>query len=55
MSERVYDVRYQHVDDGQDYVHDFGPGVELEALEDGSVELHHRDGHPLWETFEVEE
>ncbi len=51
----VYDVRYQHADDGLDYVHDFGPGVELLLLEDGDAHLSHVEGLPIWEEFEVEE
>ena len=54
IGDDVYDVRYQHADDGLDYVHDFGPNVELEALPDGSVLLSHRDGLPLWDDFEME-
>lgn len=49
----VYDLTYRHGDDEQDYVHEFGPDVELEALPDGSVLLSHRDGKPLWQEFEV--
>lgn len=48
----VYDVRYRHADDDHDYVHTFGPDVELAALPDGSVLLSHRDGLPLWDEFE---
>lgn len=55
MSRRVYDVRYRHLEDGEDYVHDFGPDVELEALDDGTVLLSHSEGLPLWADFEVAE
>lgn len=53
MSERVWSLAYRHTDDGQDYIHEFGPGVEMEALEDGSVLVRHRRGRPLWRDFEV--
>lgn len=52
---RVWDLRYRHAEDGLDYVHDFGPGVELEALDDGSVILRHAGGLPLWDDFELVE
>ena len=55
IGDEVYDVRYRHSDDGEDYVHEFGPGVELEGLDDGDVVLHQRDGLPIWEDFELEE
>lgn len=51
---RVYDITYRHDDDGLDYIHEFGPSVALEALDDGSVRLYHVDGRPLWADFEVE-
>lgn len=51
----VYDIRYQHADDGENYVHDFGPGVELEALDDGEIHLSHRDGLALWQEFDMED
>lgn len=53
FGEEVYDLRYRHADDGLDYVHDFGPGVELEGLDDGTVRLSHRADLPLWEEFDV--
>lgn len=53
FGEEVYDVRYRHLEDGLNYIHEFGPGVELEALPDGSVRLYHARGLPLWEDFDV--
>lgn len=41
MSERVYALEYQHEEDGENYRHDFGPGVEMWALDDGTVLLRH--------------
>ena len=51
----VHDLTYRHEDDGEDYIHEFGPDVELEGLSDGSVLLTHAEGSPLWADFEVEE
>lgn len=53
MSRRVLRLEYRHVEDpdGPDVVrvHDFGPGVEMWALEDGTVLLRHRDPEtPVW-------
>lgn len=46
----VYAIWYRHTDDGRNYVHEFDPGVELEALPDGSVLLSHPTRR-LWEEF----
>ena len=51
----VHDLTYRHHDDDQDYIHEFGPDVQLEAQDDGTVLLSHADGRPLWGEFEVEE
>jgi len=51
----VYDVRYRHADDGLDYVHDFGPGVEISVVDGGDVHLAHREGLPLWADFVMED
>lgn len=53
IGDEVYSVTYRHADDGREYVHDFAPGVELEALPDGSVLISQRDGLPLWDDFEA--
>lgn len=45
-------IWYEHADDGGLYVHEFGPGVQLVAMEDGSVCLEHEE-LPLWDDFEV--
>lgn len=52
LGEEVYAVTYRHDEDGRDYIHEFGPDVELEALPDGSVLLSHRHGLRLWDDFE---
>ena len=49
-SSRVYDLRYRHDSDGEDYVHDFKPGVRMQGLPDGSVRLFH-PSRRLWEDF----
>lgn len=50
LSKRVYEVAYKHDDDGKDYKHDFGPGVCLELLSDGSIRIYSMSGKPLWRT-----
>jgi len=56
MSERVYQLKYEHSEDDNDYFHDFDEGVEMIAVEseDGEKQilLRHADGLPLWEEFE---
>jgi len=49
-SHRVYDLRYVHDDDGENYIHEFKPGVRLQGLPDGSVRLFH-PRRRLWEDF----
>lgn len=50
MSERTWFLAYRHAEDGEDYIHDFGPGVRMEAQEDGSVLLSHPI-RPIWRDF----
>lgn len=50
MSDRAWFLAYRHADDGEDYIHDFGPDVHLEAQEDGSVCLWHPT-RPVWREF----
>ena len=51
FGEQVYGVWYRHADDGGNWFHEFGPGVEMAALPDGSVALSHRAGRRVWEEF----
>lgn len=51
LSKRAYEVRYKHIEDGHAYKHEFGPGVCIELLRDGSVRLFHKDGKSLWGDF----
>ena len=51
QSERVYEIKYKHVVDGDDYVHKFRAGVCMELLADGSVRLYRNDGRPLFRNF----
>jgi hypothetical protein len=51
FGERVHAVLYRHADDGGEWVHEFGPGVEMHANDDGSVTLAHEDGRRIWEEF----
>jgi len=49
-SNRVYEVRYRHDENRENYKHTFRPGVRLQGLPDGSVRLFHPD-RPLWRDF----
>lgn len=55
FGEEVHDVTYRHAEDGEDYIHSFGPDVEMAALDDGTVLISRADGKPVWGEFEVEE
>lgn len=54
LSEEVHAITYTHLDDGQDYKHDFDPGVELVAATLGGKRVavvSRPDGKPVWEDF----
>lgn len=52
FSGRVYEISYQHDDDGDPYVHTFAKGVELWALPGGSVLVRHSDPDKrVWDDF----
>jgi len=51
FGEEVYGVWYRHADDGGNWFHEFGPGVEMLAHDDGSVSLQHSGGRRVWEEF----
>lgn len=54
MSGRVYEVGYQHAADGDDYKHDFGPGVEMWAGKSGGrdvVSMVGARGQKLYDAF----
>jgi hypothetical protein len=51
QSEHVYQIKYKHIEDGEDYVHNFAPGTCMELLADGSVRLYRMDGRPLFRDF----
>lgn len=51
LSSRVYQVRYKHSQDGKNYEHDFGPGVLMHLLGDGTVLLESQTGKKLWKDF----
>jgi hypothetical protein len=50
LSGRAHSLAYRHDEDGLDYIHDFGPGVEIYLEESGDVTLSHPD-HRLWSDF----
>lgn len=50
MSQEVGGVWYQHLEDGEWYIHHFEGEVEMEALEDGTVLLSH-PSREIWREF----
>lgn len=50
MSEGVKLIAYEHAEDGELYLHEFADGVEMEALEDGSVSIGHPE-HGVWSDY----
>lgn len=48
----TYALAYQHADNREPYVHNFGPDVEVWGEPDGSVSLHSRSGKRLWRDFD---
>jgi hypothetical protein len=54
LSDDVHELRYTHIDDGDNYKHEFGGEVEMWAVLAGSdrrILLIHKRGEPLWEDF----
>lgn len=49
MSDQVQSLAYRHNDDGEEYIHQFRPGVTMRPKADGSVELRHAEDLPLHE------
>jgi hypothetical protein len=50
MSEDVAFIGYQHNEDGEWYIHEFAGGVEMDALPDGSIAIHHPEKE-IWKEF----
>lgn len=48
LSYMVLDIVYVHAEDGKVYEHEFGPGVEMWALKNGSIVLR-LPGKRIWE------
>lgn len=48
LSGEVQRILYVHVEDGKRYEHEFGPGVEMWALKDGSIIVRHPEKR-IWE------
>lgn len=44
---QVHSIAYRHAEDGQDYVHEFGPSVDMKALGDGYLSIKHGSGDVL--------
>lgn len=51
LSRRAYALSYEHVEDKQDYAHEFASGVVVTLMPDGSIRLHRPDGKSLWRDF----
>lgn len=52
IASNVHQIKYEHADDGQPYVHDFEPGVMMFALESrGDKEILLTGDKPLWGDF----
>lgn len=51
LSRRVLRVYYVHAGDGKSYVHEFAPGVTMEALGDREVRLFRPDGRAVSQNF----
>ena len=53
LSKRVYDIAYRHVEDGQDYKHEFSAGTWLFTHDKApdQVTLWQHDGKPLFGDF----
>lgn len=47
LSGEVQAIEYRHKDDGINYRHNFGPGVAMDAEDDGTVRLTHAGGRGL--------
>lgn len=48
---QVQRIRYRHVEDGEDYQHEFEPGAFLIAPRGVSAVIFRRDGKPVWGEF----
>jgi len=51
LSKEVVQLRYRHEEDGEDYFHDFDPGVSL-IVTGKRAHLYRPDGKPLWGRFD---
>lgn len=51
MSENVHQIRYRHIEDDNDYFHDFAAGVQMIALDNGNILL--MSDKVLWEDFDL--
>lgn len=44
---QVHSITYRHTADGHDYIHEFGPSVDMKALDDGYLSIKHGSGDVL--------
>lgn len=53
MATSVHEIRYTHVEDGENYRHPFETDdVEMFAMPDGSIRIASRTGRRLWDEFD---
>lgn len=51
IASNVHEIKYEHAEDGEPYVHEFSPGVKMFALDGRSHEVLLTSELPLWEDF----
>lgn len=49
---QVHSITYRHAQDGEDYIHEFGPSVDMVALDDGYLAIRHGSADILHRTDE---
>jgi hypothetical protein len=52
MLGQVHSISYRHAQDGQDYVHEFGPSVNMLSLDDGYLSIKHGSADVLHREFD---
>lgn len=52
MVGQVHSIAYRHALDGEDYVHEFGPSVDMKSLDDGYLSIRHGSGDVLHREFD---
>ncbi|KKN26156.1 hypothetical protein LCGC14_0877570 [marine sediment metagenome] len=52
MLGQVHSITYRHALDGKDYVHEFGPSVDMRTLDDGYLSIRHGSADVLHRDFD---